>query len=101
MESCHPVYYSSVSVLEMTIKKMKGKLSVSDDLCAHFDNIGLRQMPLTGEHTETIAEFSELVGHDPFDRALLAQSKVEGLRFVTADRRLLALGYDWIIDATK
>lgn len=99
VESRHPVHYSSISVLEMTIKIMKGRLSVPDDICAHLDGVGLRQMPFVGEHAEALADFPELVGHDPFDRALLAQAKAERLTFLTADRRLLALGHDWILDA--
>jgi PIN domain nuclease of toxin-antitoxin system len=95
----HPVHYSSISVLEMTIKTMKGRLSVREDICSHLDRIGLRQMPLIGEHAEALTGFPELVAHDPFDRALLAQAKAEGLTFLTADRRLLALGLDWIVDA--
>lgn len=84
----------------MVSKKMKGRLLVADDICSHLDGQGLRQLPLVGEHSESIAEFPELIGHDPFDRVLLAQAKVERLDFLTADRRLLALGYDWIVDAT-
>lgn len=40
-------------------------------------------------------------GRDPFDRILLAQAKVERPTFLTADRRLLTLGYDWVADATR
>lgn len=98
--SRHPVYFSSISVLEMVIKKMKGRLPVPDDICDHLDRAGLRQLPLVGEHAEALVEFPEFLPHDPFDRILLAQAKVERLDFLTADRRLLALGYDWIVDAT-
>ena len=101
VETHHPVYYSSISVLEMMIKKLKGRLTVPDDICAHLDGEGLRQMPLIGEHAEALHEFPELNGHDPFDRALLAQAKSEGLQFLTGDRRLLGLSYDWIVDATQ
>lgn len=99
VESRHPVHYSSISVLEMMIKRMKGRLTVPDDICVHLDRQGLRQMPFVGEHAESIADFPELMSHDPFDRMLLAQAKAERLDFVTADRHLLSLGYDWIIDA--
>ncbi|MBC7592461.1 MAG: type II toxin-antitoxin system VapC family toxin [Kineosporiaceae bacterium] len=99
--SRHPVYYSSMSVLELVIKKMRGRLRVANDICSHLDGEGLRQLPLVGEHSESIAEFPELIGHDPFDTVLLAQAKVKRLEFLTADRRLLALDYDWILDATK
>lgn len=99
VESRQPVHYSSISVLEMMVKKMKGRLPVPDDICVHLDGEGLRQMPFVGEHSEALTDFPELIGHDPFDRALLAQAKAEGLTFLTADRRLLTLGHDWIVDA--
>ena len=101
MASQHPVYYSSVSVLEIVIKSMQRKMSAPDDLCAHLDAEGLRQMPLTGEHAEALSSFPELVHHDPFDRSLVAQAWAERLTFLTADRRILALEKPWIVDAAN
>lgn len=99
MTSRHPVYYSSVSVLEIVIKSMHRKMTAPEEVCAHLDAEGLRQMPLTGEHAEALSSFPELVHHDPFDRSLVAQAWAEGLAFLTADRRLLALEKPWIVDA--
>ena len=45
--------------------------------------------------------FPELVRHDPFDRLLVAQAARAGLRLLTADQILLALGRDFIIDANQ
>lgn len=101
LESHHPVHYSSISVLEMVIKTMTGRLPVFDDVTARLGEAGLRQLPLVGEHAEMVSEFPELVGHDPFDRALLAQARAERLTFVTSDRRLLGLGRSWIVDAQQ
>lgn len=100
IDTHHPVYYSSVSILELAIKAMSGKLTMPAGLVQILDDEGLRQMPLSGEHAEALDEFPELVGHDPFDRVLLAQAATEGLAFITADRRLLALDRPWIVDAT-
>jgi len=97
----HPVYFSSVSVLEVVIKRLKRGREMPADLPALIEQQGLRQLPLTAEHAEAIAWFPELAGHDPFDRALLAQAKAEGLEFLTADRVLLGLGYPWIVDARE
>jgi len=95
----HPVYYSSMSVLEIVIKRMNGRLQVAEDISRQLDGEGFRQMPLIGEHSEALADFPELIAHDPFDRTLMAQAKTEGLQFLTADRQLLRLGYEWTIDA--
>ncbi|OUZ08510.1 hypothetical protein BHE97_12565 [Aeromicrobium sp. PE09-221] len=97
----HPAHYSSISVMEMTIKTMRGRLEIPRDVCSILDDVGLRQLPWVGEHAEAMGEFPELIGHDPFDRALLAQAAAEQLAFLTADRRLLSLGRPWILDATR
>ena len=97
----HPAHYSSISVMEMTIKTMQGRLEIPEGVCAILDDVGLRQLPWVGEHAEAMGEFPELAGHDPFDRALVAQAAAEQLAFLTADRRLLALRRAWILDATR
>ena len=101
LASRHPAHYSSVSVEEMMIKSLSGRLEVPEGICERLDALGLRQLPFVGEHAEAFTAFPELVGHDPFDRALLAQAEVEGLTFLTADRRILALGKPWIVDAAN
>lgn len=97
--SRHPVHYSAVSILELSIKSLQGKLRMPDGLCVILDEVGLRQLPWIGEHADALREFPELARHDPFDRALMAQAAAEHLMFLTPDRRLLALDRPWIVDA--
>lgn len=52
-------------------------------------------------HAAVLAAFPELIDHDPFDRQIVAQAAVEGLRLLTSDERLLALGREWIMDARR
>ena len=52
-----------------------------------------------GSHSAAIANFPTLTKHDPFDRMLLAQAQVEGMRLLTSDRVLLAAAPDLTIDA--
>lgn len=98
--SQHPLYYSSISVLEMMIKMLQGRLELPSEPVAVLDDAGLRQLPFVAEDAVALTRFPELLGHDPFDRALVAQAAGEGLTFLTADRRLLALDRSWIGDAT-
>jgi len=65
------------------------------------DAQGLAFLSITAEHAEAIRDFPELVRHDPFERLLVAQASRTGLRLLTADRILLALGRDFIIDAGR
>ncbi|WP_148286651.1 type II toxin-antitoxin system VapC family toxin [Mycobacterium canetti] len=47
------------------------------------------------------ATIPKLTRHDPFDRLLVAQADRAGLQLLTADRVLLELRREFILDATK
>lgn len=93
-------HYSAATIMELTIKTMQGKLTIPVDFAARVGASGFIALPVRSEHASALRDFPELNHRDPFDRILLAQAMVERLTFLTADRRLLALGYDWIVDAT-
>jgi PIN domain nuclease of toxin-antitoxin system len=95
------VYVSAASVWELTIKSMPGKLRVPLGLAGKVTDQGLSLLSITAEHAEGIRDFPELIRHDPFDRLLVAQAQRSGLRLVTADRVLLGLGRDFILDASR
>jgi PIN domain nuclease of toxin-antitoxin system len=98
--SATTVHVSAATVWELTIKAMLGKLSVPDKLASRLAEQGLVLLSITAEDTESIREFPELIRHDPFDR-LVAQASQAGLQLLTADRVLLSLGRDFILNATK
>lgn len=60
---------------------------------------GFALLDVTAEHAEGLRGFPELVRHDPFDRLIIAQAVTEGLTLITADRVLLDLGRDFVVDA--
>jgi PIN domain nuclease of toxin-antitoxin system len=93
------VYSSPVSVFEVTIKTMLGKLSVPADFAALARQHGVLELPLTHVHADAVGLFPELARHDPFDRLILAQAFVEGFTLLTADRVLLSLGRAFVRDA--
>jgi len=94
------VHVSSISLLELTIKALNGKISIPNQLSRQLVDKGLLLLNLAPDHVDGLSDFPELSGHDPFDRSLVAQASQAGLRFLTADRVLLALGRDFIVDAT-
>jgi len=94
------VHVSAATVWELTIKAMLGKLSVPDKLAPRLVEQGLSLLSITAEHAEGLREFPELTRHDPFDRLLVAQANQAGLQLLTADRVLLGLGREFILDAT-
>ena len=95
LDENNAVYYSSVSVWEVSIKH-----------AAHPDNVEFTGMELAGycqeagfipvdvkdKHVfalETITRSAEAPPHhDPFDRMLIAQAKAENMSFVTHDSLL-------------
>jgi PIN domain nuclease of toxin-antitoxin system len=94
------VYVSAATVWELTIKSMIGKLSVPDELSSVLIEQGFVPLSVTAEHAEGLRQFPELARHDPFDRLLVAQASRAGLRLVTADKVLLGLERDFVLDAT-
>ena len=78
---------SAATVWEIAIKRALGRLEVPDDYLDHVEHNRFRPLAITFEHAEAAGA---LPRHhdDPFDRMLVAQSRVEGLTLVTADRRL-------------
>lgn len=101
IKSTTPVHVSAATVWELTIKMMLGKLSVPDKLASRLVEQGLSLLSITAEHAEALREFPELTQHDPFGRLLVAQASHAGLQLLTADRVLLDLGRDFIINAKR
>jgi PIN domain nuclease of toxin-antitoxin system len=95
------VFVSAATVWELTIKAMLGKVSVPAQFSSRLVDQGLSLLSITAEQTEGIRSFPELSRHDPFDRLLVAQASMAGLRLLTADQVLLGLGRDFIIDAER
>jgi len=93
--------FSSASVLEVTIKKMLGRLNLPGEVADAATRAGLVELPFRSDHASGLAQFPDLVRHDPFDRMLLSQALRENLLLLTSDRHLLDLGFEWLIDARR
>lgn len=91
--------YSAVSVVEISIKTMLGKLAPLPDFAEACERAGLRELPLDAEASARLTDFPQLARHDPFDRMLLAQSASIGLTLLTSDATLLGLGLVGVRDA--
>jgi PIN domain nuclease of toxin-antitoxin system len=81
---------SVASLWEIAIKARLGKLGLnfgSDVLPELIEAIGFDLLPIFARHVLAQAE-PEPPTRAPFDRLLLAQCAVEGLRLVTIDRAL-------------
>lgn len=85
------VFVSAASVWEMEIKSRLGKLAMPDDLDAQMRRERFTELPIRIAHARAMAELP-LLHRDPFDRMLVAQSRVETLTLVTTDPLVLAYG---------
>lgn len=101
IENDDVVYVSAATIWELTIKSMLGKLEVEPEFESLLVDQGIMLLPITAQHAAGIAQFPELLRHDPFDRLLIAQAKLERLDLLTADKVLLAAGYGFTVDATS
>jgi PIN domain nuclease of toxin-antitoxin system len=85
-------YVSIASLWEIAIKQRLGKLKLSGDLellPQILTSGGLKLLPINEHHALATVQ-PEPMTRDPFDRLLLAQCSVEGLRLVTVDRALIS-----------
>ena len=83
---------SVASLWEISIKVRIGKLDLGMEVAEfekYLENYGVGWLSITPAHAAAMV-FPEPNTNDPFDRMLLAQCKVEGLRLVTIDRALVS-----------
>lgn len=83
------VYVSAATAWEIAIKKGLGKLRAPDAFLPALERYRFTPLDIVAEHALAV-EHLEHHHRDPFDRLLIAQAKVEGVRLVTADARLAA-----------
>jgi len=86
-DSSHAVYVSSVSIAEISIKASLGKLDAPERVREAVLASGLSLLPFDAVHAEELRELP-WIHKDPFDRMLIAQSRVEKLVLLTVDERI-------------
>lgn len=78
------VLVSAASIWEIGIKQALGKLRAPESLLGLLQQEGFEELPITAAHAEAAARLP-MLHRDPFDRMLVAQSRLEGLILVTHD----------------
>lgn len=90
------IFLSPVTLWEITIKQMAGKLDGPPELAERVRDMGFRELPVT--HAHAIAAGRLPVHHrDPFDRMLVAQATVEGLTLVTRDADIQRYDVEFLV----
>jgi PIN domain nuclease of toxin-antitoxin system len=80
---------SAVSIWELEVKRLKGKLAAPDDMLDRAEGAGFLFVDLTPDNALDAARLP-LHHRDPFDRLLVAQAQAEGATLVTSDGALAA-----------
>ena len=101
LQRASEVRFSAASAWEIAIKVSIGKLTLPThaDISEELAHSGFLALPVDIVHAED-ARRLPLLHSDPFDRLLVAQSRLEGLTLVSADRQLAAYGIT-VLDATN
>ncbi|MDM8567813.1 type II toxin-antitoxin system VapC family toxin [Candidatus Halobeggiatoa sp. HSG11] len=81
------IYVSSVSIWEASIKRALGRLEFDDDkLLKVIETGGFQEITITMQHG-LVAGNLPRHHEDPFDRMLIAQTKVNNLTIITHDKQ--------------
>jgi len=81
-----------MSLWEIAIKSQLGRLRADvDEVRSAALQSGFRPLPFTLDHAAAVARLSHH-HRDPFDRALVAQARLEPLHLLTHDQSLAAYG---------
>lgn len=83
----HAVWFSGASVWEVEIKRALGKLDAPEDLLEVAAECSFTELPVRGAHAVELRGLP-LLHHDPFDRLLVAQARVEGMTLLTRDEKV-------------
>jgi PIN domain nuclease of toxin-antitoxin system len=96
----HQRAVSSLSFAELEIKHILGRAPEFRDLSERFASMAIEIEPFDYTASRSVARFPTLLHHDPFDRMIFAQAASRpNTTFFTADKTLIALGLDWVVDA--
>ena len=97
-------FVSAVSAYEVSYKHHRGRWPEVAALVAAFEQIIAAErfelLPLSAEHATRAGAYSS-EHRDPFDRMLVAQATVEGMRIISSDKGLRLLGAEPLWDNSR
>ena len=90
LDETNDLYFSSASIWEIVIKNGLNRVDFCVDTLALYSGLmdnDYTELPVTSRHALAVKNLPD-IHKDPFDRVLLAQAIVEGMKFITADSRI-------------
>lgn len=93
-DETNDLVFSAASIWEVTIKASLGRANFDIDSRVFRRGLlesGYIELPVTSAHATAVADLPG-IHRDPFDRMLVAQSRVEGFTLLTNDDLVAAYG---------
>lgn len=94
------LYYSTISIAELGFKSKSEKLRFGKPDIERWQDLGISELSFGRSSASEFASFHSHQVPDPMDRQIMAIARANGLGLITADRKILSLQFDWVIDAT-
>lgn len=94
------LYYSTISIAELGFKSKSEKIRFGKLDIERWQELGLGELSFGRSAALEFASFHSHQVPDPIDRQIMAIARANGLALITADRKILSLHLDWVIDAT-
>ncbi|MDP2694412.1 MAG: type II toxin-antitoxin system VapC family toxin [Gallionella sp.] len=94
LDPANQLVFSAASLWEISIKNSLDRADFNVDPRRLWRMLlvnGYRELPVTSEHTVAVNDLPKL-HKDPFDRILVAQTRVEGLLLLTVDKVVAKYG---------
>ena len=78
------IVVSAAVIWEIRIKQALGKLEIPSNFCRVIKDQGFELLSITADHAYAAGDLP-MHHRDPFDRMIIAQAKLEGLKVITHD----------------
>lgn len=100
LDEQNTLYFSKVSVWEMSIKYSLGKPDFDynpQEIVNELLRLGFRVLDIDIAHLYAIVDLA-WIHRDPFDRLLIVQAELEKMQFLTADSAILQYDKPFLLD---
>jgi PIN domain nuclease of toxin-antitoxin system len=82
------VYYSVICIWELAIKEAREKIELPNNFFSELPNFGFNCLDIKESYVHMLRKMP-LTHSDPFDRMLVAQTKVENMTLITCDKKIM------------
>lgn len=82
------LFVSLASYLEISIKVSIGKLKTVDNVQSAIEDSDVQWLNIQLEHIDQVRKLPP-IHNDPFDRLIVAQAKIEGMKILTRDPKMV------------